>query len=120
MKKFFTWFGWPLLIVPTVLTWMGIACNAIVTIANGGIMPVRYPGCTADLMNGPHVCMTTTSHIKFLADVFTSNAGIMSVGDYLMEFSDDIRFPLMVLWATAMLAYALKTLKPTSNGSHAL
>ena len=106
IKKALTFFGWPLLFAPIISGNFGESLNAIVTIANGGVMPVRHPSCLTDptaMVDGPHVCMTAASHIKFLADIITSNDGIRSLGDQFITLSGDIKIPCFILWLTIFL-----------------
>ena len=103
---------WPLVVVPCVLFAFGFLSNAIVMAANGGQMPVLWPGGCFDyasreaigLPDRIHTCMTSVTNLKFLADwVVINGLGIASPGDFLEWASDYIWAPCMIAWLTLML-----------------
>lgn len=103
---------WPLLIGPTLLFGIGFAMNAVVMAANGGQMPVLIPGgCTTDIQNALlneemriHSCMTSATHLKFLADwIVIRGIGIASPGDFLEWLCEATQVPAFILWVAAMI-----------------
>jgi hypothetical protein len=67
--------------IPAVI---GGLLNGLALIVNGGIMPVQGPKFTLD---AAHTVMTSSSHLKFLCDIFSiPHVGIASIGDLTFFF----------------------------------
>lgn len=108
VKQVCTFFGWPLLLLPTVVLWAGIGMNQIAVHANKGMMPVYMAGCPtfmtakADDAGHPdyvHNCMTPETRLKVLGDIIVSSDGVYSLGDEVQEFSSVVRFAADLIWA---------------------
>lgn len=93
---------------PSISFTTGFAMNAVVIAANGGQMPVRWPGgCQAEEyqrwklekpMEGLaiHNCMLPTSKLKFLGDwIVIRHQGVASPGDFLEWGGDAAQVPCM-------------------------
>ncbi len=63
---------------------LGIFSNALVTLVNGGFMPVRAQRRLAGPARSLWVQRTSSQHLLFLADNFGNNAIRFSVGDVLL------------------------------------
>lgn len=91
-----------LLWLPWILFGLGFVLNAIVMVSNNGLMPVLVPGIPCDaitISDGVHSCMTSTTHLKFLADwIMVSSRSIASPGDFLLWFSDYLLWPFFGAW----------------------
>ena len=116
MKKFLTFLGWPLLILPTLVLHVGFLLNEAAVFANNGQMPVEWSQCQA-LMNSQeqpdpvHVCATPKTHLRIFGDFFVSDAGISSIGDDLMQ-TGDAMFPAnLVVWGLLGLGCAIQKKK---------
>ena len=101
MKKAYLVFA-----LPYVAILLGTIFNQAAVHANGGHMPVLFPGyqCMAELLEKDpvHVCMVPSQHLKFLGDWLIGTKSVTSIGDQLLEFGSDIQWPSAVL-AVAML-----------------
>lgn len=108
IKTALTFFGWPLLLLPTILFYFGMGLNAVCTISNGGMMPVLTTNCAAkfEALVDPeqpdmvHVCMTPKSRMKPLADILAQNSGWFSIGDEFVDFGSEIKHLCYALWVT--------------------
>ena len=113
LKKALTFFGWPLLLLPTAVVYFGIGLNALCTKANGGVMPMRTINCravfaqdkTPDLI---HSCMTKKTRMKPLADVITQGSGIVSVGDEFQDIGAEISNPVYLLWGFVGVVFLIR------------
>jgi hypothetical protein len=76
-------FGWPVGI-PMFVFAAGILCNASVTLANGGFMPVAEHRKRAGPARSLWVQRHTGQHLLFLADNFGNRYIRFSVGDVLL------------------------------------
>lgn len=107
IRKIATFFGWPLLVLPTALVYFGIGLNAICTVANKGVMPVRTSNCdeifNADAPDPVHACETPKSHVKFLSDIIAEGDGIVSIGDEFIDIGQTIEKKCTWLWGTIAL-----------------
>jgi hypothetical protein len=95
-----TKFDYALIFGPALMFAFGFILNAIVMSANGGQMPVLMPGgCPVDGMDEVfpiHVCMTATSHLKFLADwIVINHFGIASPGDFFLWGGESAFWPAL-------------------------
>ena len=94
--------NWPLLVGPFLLFGLGFLMNAVVMAANGGQMPVLWPGgCSPKAFKGDiiHTCMTDATHLKFLADWIVINGlGVASPGDFLEWSFNAISMPAVYMW----------------------
>jgi hypothetical protein len=127
IKKFFTFLGWPLLLLPTLVLYFGFALNEVCIVSNGGFMPVRQDNCETNLIekksdeeniwkelmggqvpisatnpneviDGAHVCMTKNTRFKFLGDIFTTDSGISSLGDQFIEIGQNSKDGAILVW----------------------
>lgn len=92
---------WYILATPFLMILLGTAMNQVAIFANGGHMPVYYPGgaCVADAEDIVHVCMTHATHVKFLCDWILSSRAVSSIGDELQNYGNDMITPALVVWA---------------------
>lgn len=93
---------------PYVAFAVGFLLNAAVTAANGGQMPVLFPGgCPKDGFGDDdiiHTCMTNASHLKFIADwIVINHFGIVSPGDFLEWAFAYTYVPAAVAWVTLQI-----------------
>lgn len=120
IKKLLTFFGWPLLLLPTLIMWTGLTMNEVAIHANQGKMPVYRADCEQymvprsnpllEFMTGDetpqsdpvHKCMTPQSRAKIFGDIIVSDDGISSIGDLLIEFTDDAKIYCYILWLTIL------------------
>lgn len=92
--------------LPYVLLIVGMALNQTAVYANGGHMPVYLPGWNCGLISddGPfhadwnHICMTHSTHLKFLGDWIIGNDGVSSIGDMLQSLSSNLKMPTLIAW----------------------
>lgn len=106
--KFWTFLGWPLIVIPLAFEYLGAGLNQLVIAANKGVFPVLMVNCKlAPSSEELHSCMVPGSHLKFLADWINLHDAIMSPGDVLIAISDAIQGPLFWFWAAAILYLAL-------------
>lgn len=98
---------WPLLIGPWLSFGVGFTLNALVMAANKGQMPVILPGGDASILDPSdliHCAMTSTTHLKFLADWIVINGlGIASPGDFFEWAYEFTWFPALIAWITLVL-----------------
>lgn len=106
LRRLLTFFGWPLLVLPTAMLWLGIACNFAAMGFNGNVMPVLNPSCANFSDNDEdfvHKCGDSKTRVKFLVDRFPiTDEGIASIGDTLQQESDGLRLPCLILWLTML------------------
>lgn len=96
----------PLLLGPSLSLGLGFTMNALVMAANGGQMPVLFPGgCEAakEYLDFVHSCMTPATRLKFLADWIVMHSGVASPGDFFLWLSDRTLWPGLILWAALMI-----------------
>ena len=117
IKKFFTYLGWPLLVLPLLASSLGYASNEAACLKNGGAMPVYGSAYTNDaaykefviqhdLAKGGvpkepdyiHQAADEKTKLHYLCDIFPSDGGIESVGDIVIGFGDEIQTPLFAVW----------------------
>lgn len=98
-KKKLTLWTLGAMVAPSVLYYGGQALNALVMAANGGQMPVLWPGgCTAaDVGDGFHSCMSAATHLKFLSDWIVLHTGVASPGDMFVYLGDALWYPAYYL-----------------------
>lgn len=81
-----------------------MALNKIVMAFNGNQMPVLIPGGVCPENIGDlHSCMTSATHLKFLADWINVHYGIMSIGDLFIGLGDITFLPGLIIWAVLMI-----------------
>lgn len=115
-KSFWTFLGWPLLVVPIVIGSIGALLNQLVIAANKGMFPVLVPNCpiqTTDIEI--HSCMTSASHLKFLADWLNFHDGVYSPGDLLQMLADSIQGPCFWIWLSLIVWMAYQYKKSTAT-----
>lgn len=93
-----------LLLIPSALKYLGGFLNVLVMAANGGEMPVLYPGgCDPLHLLYLRVCMTSATRFKYLADWMVINhVGVISPGDFLIWTGTAMIVPALVAWAVLM------------------
>ena len=100
-----------LVLLPTVLSFAGAVSNQLVLYANNDKFPVMVnqrhlnrfveDGADADgMMDDVHCVMTHQTHLNFLADIFDFHSNIKSIGDLLMDWSNDYGVLAYVIWVT--------------------
>jgi hypothetical protein len=120
LKSILTFFGWPLLILPACIMWTGMAMNEIAIHTNQGKMPVYFADCEKKMAPRPnpleefitgestpetdpvHKCMTPNSHAKIFGDILVSDRSVVSIGDLLIEYSNEARWCCYALWITIL------------------
>ena len=110
VKKILTFFGWPLLVLPTAMLYFGMSLNAICTISNNGRMPVRIANCEQVFPDPDpiHICMTKDAHAKALADIITQPYGMLSVGDMFIDASEKVAYLSYGLWIAVFGVYLIR------------
>ena len=79
------------LLSPYLLVVLGSIMNQLAVRANGGHMPVLFPGNDCSLLGADdpaHSCMTAATHLKFLCDWILGSRSVSSVGDSLLDMGD--------------------------------
>lgn len=96
-----------LLFAPMASYIIGFLLNKIAIAVNGGLMPVLDPICDPLLYirDGSHVCMTASTHLKFLCDWMVWNHGQMvsSIGDFFVDFYGLAFWPALFTWIVLMI-----------------
>lgn len=107
IKKVLIFFGWPLLLLPTILLIAGITMNESVIHANGGRMPIDVYDCAVRMQEKTdkvghedytHFCVAPDTKEKVLGDILIADDGTSSIGDELQVYSDDIEKVCYALW----------------------
>lgn len=94
--------------------------NAIVMAANGGQMPVLMPGGNCNMIEESdwiHSCMTSATHLKFLADWIVMHHAVASPGDFLIWLSDATLWPGLIIWSALMILKVNDLQRGRSNGN---
>ena len=110
MKRFVSFWGWLLLLLPTLIFYFGFGLNQFCIMHNGYQMPVRMADCaqnivqtdpqTGNTSSDPvHICESTRSRYMVLADIFVTDGGVMSLGDIVMDVGDGLTWPALAIWA---------------------
>lgn len=102
---------WPFLLGPFLIYGLGYLMNAVVIAANGGQMPVLFPGGCPDpkLMAEDviHVCMDASTRLSFLADwmflIQQEKVNMYSPGDFLVIASRTWKDASILTWAVLMI-----------------
>ena len=91
-------------LAPALIWGIGFLMNAVVMAVNGGMMPVLVSNCsngffTDEASVAIHSCMTSGSHLKFLADwIYVRGYGIVaSPGDGLELLAELIWKPCLYI-----------------------
>lgn len=95
-----------LLLGPSALFALGFILNAVVMAANGGQMPVLFPGGCADGFGDDviHSCMNGATHLKFLADwIVINHVGVASPGDFGEWAGDAAFWPALTAWVALII-----------------
>jgi hypothetical protein len=128
VKKLLTFLGWPLLVLPLLLSSLGASLNEVAAVSNGGVMPVYsqayansldYQEAKAEyeyLKDGKfpeepdyiHVLATSKTKYHYLCDIFPSDGGIFSVGDYLQSMADDAKYICGGLWLSWIALFLIR------------
>ncbi len=114
LLKALTYGGWPILVLPYAVGFLGGMMNEAAVWANHLRMPVMVDGCQALLGGNPdpvHACMTAQSHLKWLGDIFISDAGVSSLGDAVIDLGITLQSYAIFVWG-GTLAYATLLKKP--------
>src|SRR6266481_1027966 len=92
--------SWLFLFIPIAVGILGSLSNAVVCVVNHGQMPVlAVAGVALDkLQDWNHVIMSAHTHLNFLADWMVHNGGISSLGDLLIDASQDLTVPSILAW----------------------
>ena len=96
------------LLGPVAMMATGFLLNALVVAANGGQMPVLWPGgCTSmvtDTDDIVHSCMTHATHLTWLADwIVMNHVGVASPGDFF-EWAFEASFiPALIAWVVLII-----------------
>lgn len=82
----------------------GSLCNFIALAANGGQMPVLWPGGCSNFVVADddiiHKCMNASTHLKFLCDIAIINhLGVFSIGDGFLLLGIYLTWPCLLLWS---------------------
>lgn len=94
LRKTFLW----ILLLPYALGFLGAASNQLVLVANHGKFPVmlnprwntnQQPDSDG-MIDDVHCVMSAETHLNLLSDIFNFHHGILSVGDLLLGWSDDM------------------------------
>ena len=135
IKKVLTFCGWPLLLIPTLVLWIGAGMNEAVVWANGGQMPVSAYACQTRFESAPaeddavpalfgtphaqkakdyiHKCADKNTRLRLLDDWMLGDDGISSIGDLLQaELSPDLKTPCYLLWTIGGIFYLVRKQKP--------
>ena len=118
MRKALLFFGWPILLIPTLVLHVGMLMNLTVSSANGHLMPVANPICATDKAGMVqsdylHTCEVSTSKLKWLDDRFpVTGAGDVSLGDILQSDSENLIEPSRVIWFLAALVFFIRRFAP--------
>ena len=118
LKKALTLWGWPLIVVPMAMSYLGGTMNEIAVWKNGGQMPVYsvvYKGWSAydelkaeyDLSKGNfpkqpdfiHKAADENTKVPYLCDFIVADNGISSLGDLLIAIGADIQDLFRLTWA---------------------
>lgn len=101
---------WPILFGPALAFGIGFGLNALVMAVNGNQMPVLVPGGCYDQMfllldDHIHTCMTSATHLKFLADwiVIRKLDLVASPGDLFIWLCEKTFLYAQVVWAMLMI-----------------
>jgi hypothetical protein len=108
IKKALTYLGWPVLLLPTLVLYLGAGMNEAVVWANGGQMPVSAYSCqvrmdakTAANDGTPdyvHKCADKNTRLRWLDDWMLGDDGIASLGDLLQETASTLNYVVYPLW----------------------
>jgi hypothetical protein len=94
------------LLSPYILILLGSIANQIAVRANGGHMPVLFPGGDCSLLDSDdlaHSCMTHATHVKILCDWILSSSAVSSLGDFALEVGNQIQTPSLIAWVALVL-----------------
>jgi hypothetical protein len=127
IKRAATLWGWPLIVVPIVMSYFGGAMNEVAVWKNGGQMPVyseaykqhieyqllhaEYDisqGAMPEEIDPIHKAANKDTKVPFLCDWILSDASVMSPGDIIQDVAGDISGLLRWTWA-ALFAICLWT-----------
>lgn len=90
-----------LLAAPYLAFAVGFILNGIVVFANHHQMPVYPVGGDCSFLDADdlvHSCMTTHTHLKFLADWIVSGEGVSSIGDAFMDAFRATQIYVFLVW----------------------
>lgn len=112
MKRIFRIPYWGLLVIPTLIGYVGAGLNKIVMAFNGGQMPALFPGGPVvfgwDAASDPNHCvMTHASRLRFFADWINLHTAIVSPGDLLNWISAATIAPCFYAWIAIVLVYLI-------------
>lgn len=121
IKKLLTLWGWPLIVLPLAMSYLGGTMNEIAVWKNGGQMPVysvaytdhiqyQYFKATHDLEkdtvpNEPdyiHKEADKNTKVPYLCDFIVGDGGISSLGDLLIDLGGEIRSLFTLTWAALL------------------
>jgi Family of unknown function (DUF5317) len=96
--------AWTLILLPTLILYIGVSLNKVVMAVNHGKMPVMLEPCDEKMFAEEepfvtHRCMTRDTHLNFLGDwIVLRNVGIESLGDVLMDVGALGLSPCFWIW----------------------
>lgn len=110
IKKAFTFLGWPVLLLPLFVSYLGAGMNEAVSWANGGQMPVSMYACQdrmdAHTAEGSpdyvHKCADKNTRFRWLDDWMLSDEGISSLGDLLQDTAGSLNYVVYPLWLAGL------------------
>lgn len=106
-RRTFPFLGWPLLVVPQFIYWLGALLNQLAMAANGGVMPVLWNSMNPWDPDPRHVVMTHATHLKFLCD-WINVRDILSPGDILLDIGDLLSTPAFWIWLAYIVYLAYR------------
>jgi hypothetical protein len=131
IKKALTAFGWPILLIPTLVMWIGSAMNETAVWTNGGQMPVSTYACELKL-NPPaepenilqqlfgaqahqkdlvHKCADANTKFRALDDWILDDDGVSSLGDVTLDLATAIVKPCFYVWLAYAIVEVIRRLK---------
>jgi hypothetical protein len=137
MKKFLTFLGWPILLIPTLLLYLGAGMNEAAIWANGGQMPVKMYACQ-ERMNAPakpdadellrkmfggapkaqqskdyvHKCADANTHLRVFEDWIVSDNGVSSIGDMVQDTAEGLQPLAFYVWLGVAAIWVWKRIRP--------
>lgn len=105
LRKTYLW----VLLLPYAVSYLGLASNQLVLIANHDTFPVLMRGTAATRImplgydDEGHVLMTKDTHLNALGDIFDVHDGWISIGDMLLTLGIKTESICFWVWMTLVL-----------------
>lgn len=137
IKKLFTFLGWPILLIPTLVMLAGAMMNETVIWRNGGQMPVSMYACQERMAPKPvveplnmkqkpkaqehkdyiHKCADANTKLRFLDDWMIGDDGVSSIGDMLQgdDVLDALKLTVYPMWIAGVGFYYLRRKYPENK-----